>query len=186
MCDSRVAGHLMILCMGSSGGMGDPELQAQHELDTPHMRLQRHTGAGPTTRVGLTDGSDEHGQPSQSCDGVGEVLLGVVQLLDVTADLLHHDFTLLCLATNLIRLHEEVLNHQLCLAEILPAASTLTPSGGPEGGLRSASCFIHHKCHDGESRAAIQQPNLTWYLEDSAGTAWCGLGSCACWERQGP
>ena len=52
---------------------------------------------------------------------MGEVLLGIVQLLDVAADLLHHHLALLRLAPDLVRLHKQVLDHQLGLAEILPA-----------------------------------------------------------------
>lgn len=73
-------------------------------------------------KAGLTDSSDEHGEPPEGGDGVGEVLLGVVQLLDVAADLLHHHLALLRLPPDLIRLHEQVLDHQLGLAEILPVA----------------------------------------------------------------
>lgn len=72
--------------------------------------------------AGLTDSSDEHGEPPEGGDGVGEVLLGVVQLLDVAADLLHHHLALLRLPPDLIRLHEQVLDHQLGFAEILPVA----------------------------------------------------------------
>ena len=43
----------------------------------------------------------QHAKPAQRGDDVCEVLLGVVQLLDVAADLLHHGLALVRLGLNL-------------------------------------------------------------------------------------
>lgn len=46
----------------------------------------------------------QHCKTSQSSNGLCEVLLCIVQLLDVSADFLHHQFTLLCFPSDVIYL----------------------------------------------------------------------------------
>lgn len=53
---------------------------------------------------------DEHGKSPESCNCVCKMLLGIVQFLDVTANLLHHDLALLCLAPDFIDFAKELLN----------------------------------------------------------------------------
>lgn len=51
----------------------------------------------------------QHGQPVERSDGGGDVLLGVVQFLDVAADLLHHDLTGLSFGADLPHLPRQLL-----------------------------------------------------------------------------
>lgn len=71
--------------------------------------------------VRLTNSIDEHGEAPQSSDGVGQVLLGIVKLLNVAADLLYHHFALFSLAADLIDLPEKLLDFHLGLVKVLSA-----------------------------------------------------------------
>lgn len=58
------------------------------------------------SRWKLTNGVAEHCKPPQSCDGLCQVLLGIIELLDVSTDFLDHHLALLRLATYVIDLAE--------------------------------------------------------------------------------
>lgn len=70
--------------------------------------------------LSLTNSIDKHGKPPERSDGDCEVLLGIVQLLDVAADLLNHDLALLGLAPDFIDLPKQLPDSFLCIAQILP------------------------------------------------------------------
>lgn len=58
--------------------------------------------------------SSEHGQPPKRSNGISQVLLCKIELLDVPADVLHHCLTLLCLPLDILNLDKELLN--LCMS----------------------------------------------------------------------
>lgn len=69
----------------------------------------------------LIRGRDQHREPTQGSNDMREVLLCVIELLDVPANLLHHDLALLRLPLNLLDLAEKLLDGSLSVFQILPA-----------------------------------------------------------------
>lgn len=57
-----------------------------------------------------TYGVDEHSQAPEGSDGICKMLFGIIKLLDVTANLLHHDLTLFCFAPNFIDFPKQLLD----------------------------------------------------------------------------
>ena len=78
--------------------------------------------------VELTNSIDEHCKAPQGSNGVSQVLLGIVKLLDVTADLLHHHLALFSLAADLIDLGKKLLNLHFGLVKVLPTKQQLNQS----------------------------------------------------------
>lgn len=70
--------------------------------------------------VELTNGVDEHCKAPQGSNGVSQVLLGIVKLLDVPADLLYHHLALFSLAADLIDFGKQLLDLHLGLVKVLP------------------------------------------------------------------
>jgi hypothetical protein len=73
------------------------------------------------TRVPLTYGVAEHGESPEGRDGLCQVLLSIVQLLDVPTYLLHHHLALLRLSPNVVDFAKQFLYGRVRTLQILPA-----------------------------------------------------------------
>lgn len=69
----------------------------------------------------ITYSITEHCKSPQGCDGLCEVLLGIVQLLDISANLLHHDLALVCLSADVIDLSKKLLYRRIGIFQVLPS-----------------------------------------------------------------